>query len=79
MLVCNVSLRRIAYLSRDLRALYFSSDRSLSVKFPRTRDQAKQDLARLLSWDSSNYNVWFMPWRRCWMQRKMGAPSHNLN
>jgi hypothetical protein len=50
-----------AHLSRDLRTLYFSSDRSLAVKFPRTLDQAKQDLARLQSWDDSNYNAWFMP------------------
>ncbi len=50
-----------AHLSRDLRLLYFSSDRSLPVKFPRTREQAKEDLARLQSWDNSNFNVWFMP------------------
>jgi hypothetical protein len=49
-----------AHLSRDLRTLYFASDRSVSVKFPRTREQAKQDLARVQTWDNSNYNVWFV-------------------
>ena len=50
-----------AHLSADQRALYFSSDRTMSVQFPRTREQAKEDLERLRSWDNGNFNVWFMP------------------
>jgi Tol biopolymer transport system component len=49
-----------AHLSRDLRTIYFASDRSVPVKFPRTREQAKQDLARVQTWDNNNYNVWFV-------------------
>jgi len=50
-----------SHLSPDRRTLYFSSDRTLPVHFPRSKEQAKQDLARLQSWDNGNNNVWFMP------------------
>lgn len=50
-----------SHLSPDRRTLYFSSDRTLPVHFPRTREQATQDIQRLQSWDNGNYNVWFMP------------------
>jgi hypothetical protein len=35
------------------------------VDFPRTREQAQEDLKRLEIWDNSNSNAWFMtltPW-----------------
>lgn len=53
------------HLSPDGRSLYFSSDRSLRVTFPRSHDQAARDLDRLESWDNSNTNVWLLslaPW-----------------
>jgi Tol biopolymer transport system component len=49
----------------DRRTVYFSSDRAVPVKFPRTHEQAVEDLKRLELWDNSNSNVWFMslgPW-----------------
>ncbi|MGA2810706.1 MAG: hypothetical protein ABSG16_04855 [Candidatus Acidiferrum sp.] len=49
------------HLGADRRTLYFSSDRSVPVSFPRTREQAARDLQRLEVWDNSNANVWFMP------------------
>jgi hypothetical protein len=50
-----------AHLSADQHTLYFSSDRTMSVHFPRTKEQAKEDLERVQSWDNGNFNVWFMP------------------
>jgi Tol biopolymer transport system component len=48
-----------AHLSRDGRVLYFSSDRTLPVKMPLTREQAKQHLEQ--DWDDGNMNVWTLP------------------
>lgn len=52
-------------LGPDRRTLYFSSERTLPVKFPRSREQAAADQARLLAWDNGNYNLWSVslaPW-----------------
>lgn len=49
------------HLGPDHRTLYFSSDRGVHVNFPRTMEQAREDLKRLEIWDNSNSNVWFMP------------------
>jgi hypothetical protein len=38
--------------------VYFSSDRVVTVHFPRTHEQAQQDFERMESWDNSNTNVW---------------------
>jgi WD40-like Beta Propeller Repeat len=48
-------------LSPDRQTLYFSSDRTVPVHFPRTREQTEQDIERAQTWDNGNYNVWFMP------------------
>jgi hypothetical protein len=48
-------------LGPDHQTLYFSSDRSVPVHFPRTREQAVQDFKRLESWDNSNSNIWVIP------------------
>jgi Tol biopolymer transport system component len=48
-------------ISPDGRTLYFDSDRTLTLHFPRTRDQALADLARIDSWDNGNTNVWTIP------------------
>ena len=45
-------------LGPDHRTLYFSSDRAAVVHFPRTHEQAEEDLTRLELWDKSNSNVW---------------------
>jgi Tol biopolymer transport system component len=45
-------------LGRDGVTLYFSSDRTEATHFPRTHEQAEEDLKRLNSWDNSNSNVW---------------------
>jgi hypothetical protein len=49
------------HLSHDLRTLYFSSDRVTRVHFPRTPEQAQQDLERLNGWDNANGNAWSVP------------------
>jgi hypothetical protein len=49
------------HLSPDLRTLYFSSDRTVPVHFPRSPAQARRDLERVESWDNSNSNAWFVP------------------
>jgi hypothetical protein len=54
-----------ARLNPDYRTLYFSSERTLPVHFPRTRDQAEHDLTRIQSWDNGEYNIWqvsLAPW-----------------
>ncbi|HTX59831.1 MAG TPA: hypothetical protein VMH02_09125 [Verrucomicrobiae bacterium] len=48
-------------LSPDGRTLYFSSDRTLALHFPRTRAQAEADLARIEAWDNGSTNVWTIP------------------
>ncbi|MBB5318747.1 TolB family protein [Tunturibacter empetritectus] len=42
----------------DHRTVYFSSDRTLAVHYPRTREQANEDYQRLQTWDNSNSNIW---------------------
>jgi hypothetical protein len=46
---------------RRQAAIYFSSDRAVPVHFPRTHEQARQDVERLENWDNSNSNVWVLP------------------
>ena len=46
------------HLGADHRTLYFSSDRSAIVHFPRSHEQAEKDLERLELWDNGNSNVW---------------------
>ena len=46
------------HLGPDHRTLYFSSDRSAVVHFPRTPAQADDDLKRMDQWDNGNTNVW---------------------
>lgn len=50
-------------LAPDLRTIYFSSDRTLAVRFPRTRQQAIEDTNRLNQWDNSNSNIWRISFR----------------
>jgi len=45
-------------LAADGQTLYFSSDRSLPLHFPRTPAQANTDLLRIQSWDNGAANVW---------------------
>jgi hypothetical protein len=54
-----------ARLGPDGRTLYFSSDRTLPLRFPRTPAQAAADQARIDSWDNGNLNIWnvsLAPW-----------------
>ena len=53
-----------AHLSPDHRTLYFSSTRSLPVHYPRTPQQAQDDIARM-QWDNGSENIWSVslaPW-----------------
>jgi hypothetical protein len=52
-------------LAPDGHTLYFSSDRSVPLHFPRTPGQARADLSRIESWDNGGSNVWSLsisPW-----------------
>jgi hypothetical protein len=54
-----------AHLGADHRTLYFSSERTLPITFPRSREQAEKDLARMQAWDNGNENIWSVslaPW-----------------
>jgi hypothetical protein len=54
-----------ARLGPDGKTLYFSSDRTLPLHFPRTPAQAAADLARIDAWDNGNLNIWSVslaPW-----------------
>ncbi|MBS0199559.1 MAG: PD40 domain-containing protein [Proteobacteria bacterium] len=48
-------------LAPDGQQLYFSSERSEPVVYPRTRQQAERDLARMNAGDNGNYNIWQVP------------------
>lgn len=52
-------------LGPDHRTLYFSSERVTQVVFPRSREHAVEDTARLLAWDNGNDDIWattLPPW-----------------
>ncbi|MFC4764920.1 TolB family protein [Dyella koreensis] len=54
-----------AHLGPDHRTLYFSSHRATRVSYPRTREQAERDLARMQAWDNGGENIWSVslaPW-----------------
>lgn len=54
-----------SHLGPDNRTLYFSSHRSEHVSYPRTREQAELDLARMQTWDNASENIWSVslaPW-----------------
>lgn len=54
-----------SHLGPDHRTLYFSSTRSLPVHYPRTPAQAREDIARMQSWDNGSDNIWSVsltPW-----------------
>jgi len=48
-------------LSPDLKTLYFSSERTVPISYPRALDQARQDLERSQLWDNGQYNIWYVP------------------
>jgi Tol biopolymer transport system component len=48
-------------LGPDHRSIYFSSDRSGAVHFPRAHAKAVEDFQRLEKWDNSNSNIWMIP------------------
>lgn len=48
-------------LAPDGRTLYFSSERMVPVRFPRTREQARLDQSRMQAWDNGQYNIWQVP------------------
>lgn len=54
-----------SHISTDGTTLYYTSDRTQAVSYPRTRDQAETDLGRLLAWDDGESNIWalsLIPW-----------------
>lgn len=48
-------------LSPDQQTLYFSSERTTPVAYPRTLSQAAKDLERMHVWDNGQYNIWKVP------------------
>jgi len=48
-------------LSPDLQTLYFSSERTVPIAYPRSLTQARADLERLQTWDNGQYNIWSVP------------------
>jgi len=62
-------------LSPDLSTLYFSSERSQPVSYPRTREQTAADLARIQAWDNSLYNIWQVPLQPLLSAHRTTQPS----
>jgi Tol biopolymer transport system component len=56
-----------ARLGPDHKTLYFTSERTLPVHYPRTREQANSDLARMQAWDNGNQNIWVIS-LSAWLQ-----------
>lgn len=48
-------------LSPDLQTLYFSSERTMPISYPRSLTQAREDLKRTQAWDNGQYNIWYVP------------------
>lgn len=54
-----------SHISADGRTLYYTSDRTVAVSYPRSREQAMADFQRLTSWDDGVRHVWALslaPW-----------------
>lgn len=52
-------------LGPDGCTLYFSSERTVPIRYPRDPADAARDLARIQAWDNGQYNVWrtsLAPW-----------------
>jgi len=54
-----------SHLGPDGRTLYFTSNRTLPVHYPRSPAQARADLTRMRAWDNGNNHIWRLslaPW-----------------
>jgi hypothetical protein len=63
-----------AHLGPDGHTLYFSSHRAEKVSYPRTREQAEKDLARMQAWDNASENIWSVSLAP-WLEAR-GKPAH---
>jgi len=72
----GIPLNHGAAAAPDGKTLYFSSERTMPIAFPRSLEQAKTDLARLQSWDNGNYNIWTVPLKP-WIDAHSGSESLN--
>lgn len=43
------------------RTLYFTSNHVTKVNYPRSREQARADLARMRAWDNGSNHIWSIP------------------
>jgi hypothetical protein len=54
-----------SHLGPDGRTLYFTSNYTAKVSYPRTSAQARADLTRMRAWDNGNNHIWkvsLAPW-----------------
>ena len=54
-----------SHIGTDGTTLYYTSDRTEAVSYPRAPTQAEADLGRLLAWDDGESNIWelsLVPW-----------------
>jgi hypothetical protein len=54
-----------SHLSPDTRTLYFTSNYTAKVSYPRSPTQASADLARMRAWDNGSNHIWrvsLAPW-----------------
>lgn len=54
-----------SHLGPDARTLYFTSNHTTDVSYPRSPEQARKDLARMRTWDNGTDHIWSVsltPW-----------------
>ncbi|CAM0997081.1 WD40 repeat protein [Rhodanobacter sp. Root179] len=69
-----------SHLGPDARTLYFTSNYTAKVSYPRTGAQARDDLARMRAWDNGNDHIWKMslaPWLDAPRSREAAASPHH--
>jgi len=53
-----------SHVGRDGTTLYYTTDRSVPVSYPRSREQRQADFTRLETWDNGETNIWYLSLER---------------
>jgi hypothetical protein len=63
-----------AHLSGDQHTLYYTTNRTMPVSYPRTPAQAEQQLSNMRDWDNGEDNIWYVSIEKLLEQHK-AAPK----